>query len=879
MITKRLSKRFIYMNIAIILACVALIIHNVKNTEKTIKKEFILNASIASEMIDLDYLMRLTGTEGDIGTYEHTYLEKKFKEIVNLNANYQYVFLMGKNDNDEFFYFIEVKNNNNKIVELATPGTIYDEHTGELLYIFNSKKPAVTKPITDNWGKWVSAIVPILNPETGEVIAIFGIDKLFSIWSWLLINRYVYLVFAVVMIITMFIITTKLLLQRKEIVDRISRVNRQRGAINDISAQTLYERFGLVKSLEKLAVMIADILTIDLCSIWLLNDEKTALECKAVSRDNAIQLHPILDITILEHPDLFTTLHKETVKVFSEVSKVEHIHNYFKSFKNEKYMPKSIIICGFLYNKNLVGIVVAENYTLKHWTTDEEVFINTTAAILGQLISREKEKKAENELLLTRFRFLNSIETMLDGFVYFDEFLNCNFTNSKTLEILKLDSQTYKNSKLWEMMPNDFATSLRGILNNALEEGQNHISIEYFNSLDKWIEIKIFPAYKEITCMFSDVTIEKHKEKVLLDNHRLSIIGEITTSFAHDFNNYLQIVSANIQVLDKKLTDGNLGKYTKNILTATSDAATRVEILQRFAGAKHSKSEYCRVSLNKIVEDEIQQSIFIWKTEPEKHGITIEIKQNLGVIPDFYGNENEIKSVIYTIIQNAVESMPQGGVISFTTSVSDIDICLSISDNGIGIPKEVMDKIFEPFFTTKSFNLGKGLGLSNAHNIISEHKGSISVYENRTGKGTTFDIYLPLHDFKEEDENLDDSSNKKQDKRILWVDDDDDIRSIGVEMLESLDYKVVSAESGATALKLLDESSYDILITDIGMPNMNGWQLIEKVNEKFKGRIKIAVLSGWGAQVPEEQKIEYGVEKVLSKPIKMAQLAKLIEDL
>ncbi|MCK5074770.1 MAG: PAS domain S-box protein, partial [Calditrichia bacterium] len=396
------------------------------------------------------------------------------------------------------------------------------------------------------------------------------------------------------------------------------------------------------------------------------------------------------------------------------------------------------------------------------------------------------------------------------------------------------------------------------------------------------------PLIKGVLANYNNISVRKDAEKAIMENQRLGAIGEMASSVAHDFNNSLQAIFGNLELamLNSDLPEVTIN-YLKAMKNAAGDAANRVQLLQRFGGKKQTESLYEPINLNNIVEDVIIQSRPLWKDAAEKKGISISLEPKYGDIPKIHGNDGELRSVIYNIIKNSIEAMPQGGKITLLTGKTkeigkpgekEKGACLTIKDTGTGMDEETKTRVFQPFFSTKGFELGRGLGMSGVYSIVQEHKGEIYVKKTAWGKGTSIEIILPYS--KEEDKKEDENAavDYEGSVRILWVDDEEMVRLLAKEYLEALGHDGDIAESGQEALELLDKNEYDLVITDIGMPGMSGWQLAEKIKNKFSGQMKVAALTGWGAQVGKEEKIKHGVGYVLGKPVRLDEFKNLIRE-
>ena len=189
--------------------------------------------------------------------------------------------------------------------------------------------------------------------------------------------------------------------------------------------------------------------------------------------------------------------------------------------------------------------------------------------------------------------------------------------------------------------------------------------------------------------------------------------------------------------------------------------------------------------------------------------------------------------------------------------------------------EETKLKIFQPFYSTKGFELGRGLGMSGVYSTVKKHDGDIVVKSSKLGKGTTIEMAFPVGQ-QDEIKNIS-INNEPEDKAsltILWVDDDIDIRKSSSKLLKLMGHKCVTANSGNNALEYLSKNHCDIVFTDIGMPEMTGWELADAIRNELGNKIKIVVVSGW--DIEEKVKNKHDVNLTLQKPFAMEQLKKLL---
>ena len=214
--------------------------------------------------------------------------------------------------------------------------------------------------------------------------------------------------------------------------------------------------------------------------------------------------------------------------------------------------------------------------------------------------------------------------------------------------------------------------------------------------------------------------------------------------------------------------------------------------------------------------------------------------------------------------------MPKGGELIIKTRIKPQGISVTFSDTGIGMDEETKLKVFDPFYSTKGFKLGRGLGMSGVFSIVKKHRGEIVVESSGLGKGTTFEIIFPISKQIEIKESSKTVSKGKESYHVLWVDDDTNITESANELLELMGHKCNIENSGEKALKYLNKNNCDIVFTDIGMPEMNGWQLAESIRNEFGGKIKIVIVSGW--DIDENIQKEKDIDLVLQKPFTIGQL-------
>jgi PAS domain S-box-containing protein len=383
--------------------------------------------------------------------------------------------------------------------------------------------------------------------------------------------------------------------------------------------------------------------------------------------------------------------------------------------------------------------------------------------------------------------------------------------------------------------------------------------------------------YPENDCLegaIIDITQRKQVEKALVQSEKLRALGEMASGVAHDFNNILAAIIANAQLLRAASPeDPELGRRLHLIEVAAKDGAETIKRIQEFSRVRKDKN-FTAIDLNRLIEEVVLITSPRWKDQSQRIGKTISLKTDLGPLSPLAGNASELKEVVTNIIFNAVDAMHSGGEIRIRTWQEGNFACLAISDTGIGMPRNVRRRVFDPFFTTKGV-ANAGLGLSVSYGIIRRHDGHIEV-ESQEAVGTTFTIRLPAGEA-----GLPEEAPQQAQKpaalraRILLVDDEKIVLETVSEVLAGEGHEVVAASGGREGLAFFRQGGFDLVMTDLGMPEMSGWELAAAI-KRLDPMMPVAMITGWGAEFDPEQLSQRGVDLVLAKPFDCTQVSNLV---
>ncbi len=370
----------------------------------------------------------------------------------------------------------------------------------------------------------------------------------------------------------------------------------------------------------------------------------------------------------------------------------------------------------------------------------------------------------------------------------------------------------------------------------------------------------------------------KKSQQQVIQLQKMESLGTLVGGIAHDFNNILGIIIPNTDLLKE---DAN-GDYRiirrANII---ADAAQRAADLTRqlLMFSRDQDVSLKPLNLNDLVSD---LSAMLRRTLGKEYEILLDLDPD---IEDVEADETRLTQVLINMAVNARDAMPKGGPIVIRTRMKKYRpkhdhnhpeqeyVCLMISDKGCGIQPGYLDKIFDPFFTTKDPGKGTGLGLSVVYGIIKSHRGHIEV-ESIPNQGTTFYIYLPPSKIKRKiQETVTYDSIPAGTEKILVIDDEQMVVDSVREILESLGYKVTTAESGMRALEIIikEKKKFDLAIVDMSMPKMNGIETIKRL-KKLDRNIKILISSG---HIEKERHMprDIHIDGTLPKPYRMKDLA------
>jgi PAS domain S-box-containing protein len=420
-------------------------------------------------------------------------------------------------------------------------------------------------------------------------------------------------------------------------------------------------------------------------------------------------------------------------------------------------------------------------------------------------------------------------------------------------------------------------------------EGKNPITGKWYINYDravKWVDGR-FVRLQIATDISRIKDLEKESLRIqaqLQQAQKMEAIGTLAGGIAHDFNNILSAVIGYTEIALTDIPEGTpQHRNLQEVLKAGSRARDLVKQILTFS--RQTEQELKPLQVNQIISETLK---LLRASLPTTVRISLDIQSDSAVLAD----STQIHQVIMNLCTNAAQAMrAKGGQLNI--DLSDVVlggsfieqhpylspgayIKLRIIDTGPGMEKAILDRIFDPFFTTKERGEGTGMGLAVVLGIVKSHGGTITV-ESEVGKGSTFNVFLPVI-MREVDHKV---SNKAPiptgTERILFIDDEKSLVDLGQQILERLGYKVTIRTSSVEALELFmaQPDKFDLVITDMTMPNMTGDELAGKLMD-MRADIPVILCTGYSERISRERAHELGIKEFILKPIVMRELAEKV---
>jgi len=502
--------------------------------------------------------------------------------------------------------------------------------------------------------------------------------------------------------------------------------------------------------------------------------------------------------------------------------------------------------------------------------------------------------KSEEALKESEERYRRILENVLVGVYQVTLDGKFIFANQKMLEIFGYSSyeelEAIGSFTELRARPEERPKIVNGIINKGFTNRE--VEFRHKDGHSIWIKLHARKAKNKegaiiLEGLMEDVTEVKKMESQLQQSQKMEAVGTLAGGIAHDFNNILAIILGNTELASDDVPDGNPASHSlKEIYKASIRAKDMVHQLLAFS--RKTDEETKPMDLAPIIKESMKMLRSAIPT-------SVEFKQHiLDDTSSVMGDATQINQIVMNLVTNAADAMSkEGGLLEVTLDniiLQEEKLCfdwvlspgayvrLKVRDTGEGIDSKIMDRIFEPYYTTKEVGKGTGMGLSVIHGIVKRHGGGIRV-ESELGGGTVFEIYFPVSEKTAEKEKEPEGEMKRGTERILFVDDEESLVDLNRQRLERLGYQVKSTTKPVEALEWFraDPDRFDVIITDMTMPQMTGDRLTAEVLN-IRPHMPVIICSGYSEKISAKKAEGLGARKYIEKPIDYRNLASSLRE-
>ncbi len=540
-----------------------------------------------------------------------------------------------------------------------------------------------------------------------------------------------------------------------------------------------------------------------------------------------------------------------------------------------------------------IGVLVVQHYQSENaYDMRDLEFLDSVGGHIALAIERRRSEEALRKSESV-FRLLFS-HNPLPTWVMDDETLQFIQVNDAAVRQYGYAPEEFSRMTMFDIRPAEKSSSLdvRPPKNSAAVPYQGVCKHRKKDGKDFEVELishQFEYAGRRVRLVVAQDIGERHLlEQQLRQAQKMEAVGRLAGGVAHDFNNLLMVIKGHTELLMNALPPADsMSRKISQIDRAADRAAALTKQLLAFSRMQVLQPRV--MNLNGVVED---MGKLLPRLIGEDVELGIRVAQDLGKIR---ADASQMEQIIMNLAVNARDAMPTGGKLMIETSNADLDrtyntthpivkagryVLLAVSDTGTGMDAETQAHIFEPFFTTKEPGKGTGLGLATVYGVVKQSGGFIWVY-SEVGKGTSFKIYLPRVDQPEDKGSaaLPFAEAPRGTETILLAEDEQDVREVAREFLESGGYTVIEAVNGADALRLAAErkTAIELLVTDMVMPGMTGKELAQRLQHQHSG-IGVVYMSGYSEQTAAETTQAEPNMLLLTKPFSRGSILRAVRE-
>lgn len=425
---------------------------------------------------------------------------------------------------------------------------------------------------------------------------------------------------------------------------------------------------------------------------------------------------------------------------------------------------------------------------------------------------------------------------------------------------------------------------------NAFSSGES----EFMRMLSEHVALAAHQArlHADLEMAYNEL---RQTQQAVMQQERLKALGQMASGIAHDVNNALSPVVGFADLLLRGETDltPRGKKHLQHVKTAGEDIAHIVSRLREFYRKRDERESLYTLNLNKLAEEVMDMTRPRWRDIPQGRGIMVDVRSEFEPdLPEFLGMESEVREALTNLILNAVDALPNGGTIAVRTRFGGVEFTpdgktvpthaiLEVIDTGTGMDEKTRAHCLEPFFSTKG-KRGTGLGLAMVYGVMERHEGRIEI-ESELGKGTTIRLVFPIRKAAHTERDEQDRNPALRPLQVLCIDDEPLLRELLQEILEREGHTVEARDSGEAGIEAFRAARergapFDIVITDLGMPYLDGRQVARTLKREAP-TTPVIMLTGWGAFMKEDGETPPQVDSILSKPPRSRELRETLRRL
>lgn len=424
-----------------------------------------------------------------------------------------------------------------------------------------------------------------------------------------------------------------------------------------------------------------------------------------------------------------------------------------------------------------------------------------------------------------------------------------------------------------------------GVLLAARNEAESFSSgdCEFLRQLSEHVALAAHQVelYTRLQQAYEDL---RESQDTLLQQERLRALGQMASGIAHDINNAISPITLYADVLLEKETQMSAqGRdYLRIIQRAIADVGQTVARMREFYRQRERSSDLTPLELNPLVNQVLALTSARWRDLPQERGIVIDVRTELpGGLPKILGTESDIRDALTNLVFNAVDAMPEGGTLTLRTRTVGPLVELEVRDSGAGMDEETRRRCFEPFFTTKG-ERGTGMGLAMVYGMAQRHDAEIEI-ESAPGAGTAVRLQFKVAPSMAAIAAKPAATRPHRPLNLLVIDDDPLVAQSLLHVLNHEGHTVTTADGGQAGIDAFTAATrqskpFDVVMTDLGMPYVDGRAVAAAV-KALSPRTPVLLLTGWGQRLSTEQTVPEHVDRLLSKPPKLAELSAALAEL